>query len=264
MTLRGKGINLQVLTECICYLLFGYLLFQLTFSGGYLNYVTPRMKPYLYGMSALMLLWAVFTGRYLLTPRYRVRLARSFVFIIPILLLAFRPADPGGSSMVRSYESSGFSMGFGNGGTDAYPEDDTGQSSGEENPWYDLNGLDEAEKTITIADEDYYTWMYELSNFYEKYEGYTVVMKGFVFRTPDIQKKCDFALVRLSMWCCAADLTPIGFLVDSDSEVTFKDDDWVTVTGTFGISEHEESLILKAQSIEAAGKPEEEYVYPYF
>ena len=40
MTLRGKGINLQVLTECICYLLFGYLLFQLTYSGGYLNYVT--------------------------------------------------------------------------------------------------------------------------------------------------------------------------------------------------------------------------------
>ena len=241
MTLRGKGINLQVLTECICYLLFGYLLFQLTFSGGYLNYVTPRMKPYLYGMSALMLLWAVFTGRYLLTPRYRVKLARSFVFIIPILLLAFRPADPGGSSMVRSYENSGLSMGFGNGGgqmagnpgrktagstvrqtlpaaggesrgplsdgeagsglpdgentekdgysgTDAYPEDDTGQSYGEENPWYDLRGLDEAEKTITIADEDYYTWMYELSNFYEKYEGYTVVMKGFVFRTPDIQK----------------------------------------------------------------------------
>ena len=108
MTLRGKGINLQVLTECICYLLFGYLLFQLTYSGGYLNYVTPRMKPYLYGMSALMFLWAVFTGRYLLTPRYRVKMARSFVFIIPILLLVFHPADPRGSSMVRSYESSGF------------------------------------------------------------------------------------------------------------------------------------------------------------
>lgn len=219
--------------------------------------------------------------------------------------------------MVRSYESSGFSMSSGNGGgqmagnpgrqtagstvrqtlpaaggesrgpfsdgesgsglpdgentetdgysgTDAYPEDDTGQSSGEENPWYDLNGLDEAEKTITIADEDYYTWMYELSNFYEKYEGYTIVMKGFVYRAPDIQKKCDFALVRLSMWCCAADLSPIGFLVDSDNEVTFKDDDWVTVKGTFGISEDGASLILKVQNIEAAEKPEEEYVYPYF
>lgn len=54
MTLRGKGINVQVLTECICYLLFGFLLFHLTYSGRYLNYVTPRMKPYLYGMAAFM------------------------------------------------------------------------------------------------------------------------------------------------------------------------------------------------------------------
>jgi len=51
---------------------------------------------------------------------------------------------------------------------DAYPEDDSRQSSREENPWYDLNGLDEAEKTITIADGDYYTRIYELSDCYEK------------------------------------------------------------------------------------------------
>ena len=108
--------------------------------------------------------------------------------------------------MVRSYESSGFSMSSGNGGgqmagnpgrqtagstvrqtlpaaggesrgpfsdgesgsglpdgentetdgysgTDAYPEDDTGQSSGEENPWYDLKGLDEVEKTLRLQME---------------------------------------------------------------------------------------------------------------
>ena len=34
--------------------------------------------------------------------------------------------------------------------------------------------------------------------------------------------------------------------------------------GTFGISEDGASLILKAQNIEAAEKPEEEYIYPYF
>lgn len=50
---------------------------------------------------------------------------------------------------------------------DAYPEDDSRQSSREENPWYDLKGL--------------------------------------------------------SMWCCcAADLSPMSFLMDS--EVTFKED----------------------------------------
>ena len=134
----------------------------------------------------------------------------------------------------------------------------------DESPWYDLNGLDEDTKTITIADEDYYTWMYELSSFYEKYEGYTVVMKGFIYKDPEIEKISDFALVRLSMWCCAADLSPIGFLVDCSGTLDFKEDDWVVVKGTLEASADGETLMLKAQSIDKAEKPATEYVYPYF
>ena len=269
MILKGKGINVQVLTECVCYLLFGWLLFHLTYTGRYLNYVTPRMKPYLYGLAALMLLWAVLHGRYILTPQYRVNLSRAFVYIIPILLIAVRPAVSGGSDMVReydgSYESSAGETEYGGSyESSAGSGDSTVGTGGEESPWYDLNGLDEAAKTITIADEDYYVWMYELSSFYEKYEGYTVVMKGFVYRGPDIRKDCDFALVRLSMWCCAADLSPMGFLVYDDGEVKAEDDEWVTVKGTLGMTEDGSTITLKAQSIEAAEKPEEEYVYPYF
>lgn len=337
MMLKGKGWNLQVLTECCCYLIFGYLLFRLTYSGEYLNYVTPRMKPYLYGMSALMLLWTVLEGRNLLTPQYKANLSRSFVFIIPILLLAVRPAAPGGSSMIQNYDGPGISMAAGNGGgllsargnqttpsekkdsmadsqealeTDTPSENrtatkNTGSPEGiadesvdesvdeiagetadettdeaadetadetanetavneDESPWYDLNGLDEDTKTITIADEDYYTWMYELSSFYEKYEGYTVVMKGFIYKDPEIEKISDFALVRLSMWCCAADLSPIGFLVDCSGTLDFKEDDWVVVKGTLEASADGETLMLKAQSIDKAEKPATEYVYPYF
>lgn len=329
MMLKGKGWNLQVLTECCCYLIFGYLLFRLTYSGEYLNYVTPRMKPYLYGMSALMLLWTVLEGRKLLTPQYKANLSRSFVFIIPILLLAVRPAAPGGSSMIQNYDGSGISLAAGNGSgilsargnkttpsekkdfmadsqealkTDTPSENrtatkNTGSPEGitegiadesvdetadesadetadeaadetaaseDESPWYDLNGLDEDTKTITIADEDYYTWMYELSSFYEKYEGYTVVMKGFIYKDPEIEKISDFALVRLSMWCCAADLSPIGFLVDCSGILDFKEDDWVVVKGTLEASADGETLMLKAQSIDKAEKPATEYVYPYF
>lgn len=329
MMLKGKGSNLQVLTECCCYLIFGYLLFRLTYSGEYLNYVTPRMKPYLYGMSALMLLWTVLEGRNLLTPQYKANLSRSFVFIIPILLLAVRPAAPGGSSMIQNYDGSGISLAAGNGSgilsargnkttpsekkdfmadsqealeTDTPSENrtatkNTGSPEGitegiadesvdetadesvdetadeaadetaaseDESPWYDLNGLDEDTKTITIADEDYYTWMYELSSFYEKYEGYTVVMKGFIYKDPEIEKISDFALVRLSMWCCAADLSPIGFLVDCSGILDFKEDDWVVVKGTLEASADGETLMLKAQSIDKAEKPATEYVYPYF
>lgn len=304
MTLKGKGVNLQVLTECASYLIFGGLLFYLTISGGYLNYVTPRMKPYLYGMAFLMFLWAAVSGRYILTPQYRVRLLRSFVFIIPILLLAFRPAAPSESSMVGSYQNSRISA-AGNGGGqmsggfrqqpsppagqppqlsvssketvatasdseaaaasgDSGSQGNTTGQSDDGNGWYTLNGLDTATKTITIADDDYYTWMYELSSSYEKYIGYTVVIKGFIYRDPDILKQGDFALVRLSMWCCSADLTPMGFIVKSDKKVDFKDDDWVTVKGTLGVTKDGKSITLKAQSIKAAEKPEQEYIYPYF
>ena len=251
--------------------------------------------------------------------------AVSFVFIIPILLLAVRPAAPGGSSMIQNYDGPGISMAAGNGGgllsargnqetpsekkdsvadsqealeTDTPSENrtatkNTGSPEGitegiadesvdeiagetadetadetavneDESPWYDLNGLDEDTKTITIADEDYYTWMYELSSFYEKYEGYTVVMKGFIYKDPEIEKISDFALVRLSMWCCAADLSPIGFLVDCSGTLDFKEDDWVVVKGTLEASADGETLMLKAQSIDKAEKPATEYVYPYF
>ena len=280
MTLKGKGMNLQVLAECCCYLFFGHLLFQMTWSGDYLNYVTPRMKPYLYGMVLLMLLWAAVEGRYLLTPQYKIRLTRSCVLMIPILLISLRPGLSGGSSMIRDYASSKIASTPGTeeaaplqaegAGTEAggYLKEDFQDSavlaSDEERPWYALNGLDENTKTIVIADEDYYTWMYELGSFPEKYEGYTVEMKGFIYRSPEIKKEHDFALVRLSMWCCAADLAPMGLLVDNGGKQEFQDDTWVVVKGSFGITEYGSDPILKAQSIEPAEKPEVEYVYPYF
>ena len=113
MKINGKGLNLQVLAECLCYLLFGALLFRLTCSGRYLNYVTPRMKPYLYGLSLLMFFWAAARVRYLLTPHYRERLSRSVVFMIPVLLMAATPAAPGGGRMIQNYDGLSISAGRG-------------------------------------------------------------------------------------------------------------------------------------------------------
>lgn len=429
MKFRGKGINLQVLVECCCYLLFGIQLFHLTFSGAYLHYVTPRMKPYLYGMSILMILFAVVEGRRLLMPQYRVKLYRSFVFIFPILLLSFRPAVPSGSSMIRTGVGSpvanrgSFGPGL-NGNNDLGPKLNTGSTSGQnvlggsgqngtgqeslgqdgagqggsgqngtgqgglgqdgtgqggsgqngvgqggsgqngtgqggsgqngtgqsgsgqngvgqsgsvqnetglsgsvqngagqsgsvqngmnqndltqgssnqatnqtttgqagsgqstqadaptnsapinttssqdqqqDGPEYQLYGLDQKTKTVTVADDDFYTWLYELSEHPQKYIGYTIIMKGFIYQDPDVKKEGDFALVRLSMWCCAADLTPIGFVVDDGGKMKFKVDDWVTVKGTFEMTKDGSTQMLRAQDIKAAPKPKEEYVYPSF
>ena len=65
------AVNIQALVECTCYLIFGILLFYLTYSGKYLKYVTPRMKPYLYGLSVLMFIWTLAEGRFLLRNSHR-------------------------------------------------------------------------------------------------------------------------------------------------------------------------------------------------
>ena len=145
MRLEGRGINLQAGTECICLLLFGYLIFHLTYSGEYLNYVTPRMKPYLYGLSVLMVIWAAAEGRYLLAPQYKAKLARSFVLILPALMLSVHLPAPGESSMAKSYDNAGPFMAAGNGG----------RVSGEKKtpaPLPDITITETEEDTETAAD----------------------------------------------------------------------------------------------------------------
>lgn len=371
MKFKGKGINPEALIECLFCVIFGILLFSLTYTGKYMSFVTPRMKPYLYGLSVLMFFWAVMNARNILKPRYKNRMYHCLILVIPMLILADPPAPPDGSGMIRKYETISLpgapsakgahraggaapgSPGAGgqgvggqsagnesagsenaddegpiydgndgqapDGGTDgsgqtrqpiryasqgqvsqsgqaaagaqgqsgqtaAGAQGQTGQTGGSSNgaqssdpaagvpdqeadadSWYTLTGLDTKAKTINVSDDDFYTWMFELGVNPKKYDGYTITMKGFIYREADSMKKNEFALVRLSMWCCAADLTPIGLLVDSDGGIgtKFKENDWVVVTGKMKLSSAGD-LVLKAEHIEAAKKPEEEYVYPTF
>lgn len=380
MRLKGKGINPEALTESIFCIIFGILLFFLTYKGTYLSFVTPRMKPYLYGLSLLMILWAVMNARNILKPRYKSRMYHCLILVIPILILADPPPPPAGSGLIQKYAtvslpgapssngvrraggqgaggqgsggqgSGGQGQPVSSGGKDQKSQNTQtrqplqydaqgrllqsaeaksqgqsasgGGSQGQSAPgggsqgqsvsgggsqgqsgsgggsqgggqgagasgqsgaqsadpaagvpdqesdaaaWYTLNGLDPKAKTITISDDDFYTWMFELGVNAKKYNGYTITMKGFIYREADSMKKDEFALVRLSMWCCAADLTPIGLLVDNSGGIgtKFKENDWVLVTGKAELSSSGD-LVLKARHIEATKKPEEEYVYPTF
>ncbi len=296
MKLKGKGINVQALTESACYLLFGILLFRLTVTGGYLSYVTPRMKPYLYGLSALMVLWAAMGAGKIFRPKYKVRLFHCLVLGIPILILTVPPAPPAGSAAIKNYSSSsipgssseGAGIDYGSAseqetsGFDYY-EDETEAEQPDYSAGYDgsaddaaqtqsqqpellkgagLNGLDENARTITIADDDYYAWMTELGAHADKYQGYTVTMKGFVFLDLENRQENEFALVRLSMWCCSADMAPMGLMAYDSKGLSFKENDWVTVTGKLSVKDGYPTI--DADTMVAAEKPQQEYVYPYY
>lgn len=288
MRLRGKGLNLEALTESASYLIFGALLVRLTISGTYLNYVTPRMKPYLYGLSVLMFFWAAVSVRNLFRPRYKSRIKRCMVLILPILLLAVPPSSPTAGAMVKggagiprsspvetTQDTTQASDEYGYYGQDTLekPEDTLEEEQNYESqeaqpdnqaktPPPGLNGLNKDTKTITISDEDFSPWITELSNHPEAYDGYTVTLKGFVYLDLEDKKENEFAVVRLSMWCCSADLAPMGLVAVSNGKLPWEENSWITVTGKLAVKDG--YATLEAEKIEAAEKPSEEYVYPYY
>ena len=288
MRLRGKGLNLEALTESASYLIFGALLVRLTISGTYLNYVTPRMKPYLYGLSVLMFFWAAVSVRNLFRPRYKSRIKRCIVLILPILLLAVPPSSPTAGAMVKggagiprsspvetTQDTTQASDEYAYYGQDTLekPEDTLEEEQNYESqeaqpdnqaktPPPGLNGLNKDTKTITISDEDFSPWITELSNHPEAYDGYTVTLKGFVYLDLEDKKENEFAVVRLSMWCCSADLAPMGLVAVSNGKLPWEENSWITVTGKLAVKDG--YATLEAEKIEAAEKPSEEYVYPYY
>lgn len=288
MRLRGKGLNLEALTESASYLIFGALLVRLTISGTYLNYVTPRMKPYLYGLSVLMFFWAAVSVRNLFCPRYKSRIKRCMVLILPILLLAVPPSSPTAGAMVKggagiprsspvetTQDTTQASDEYAYYGQDTLekPEDTLEEEQNYESqeaqpdnqaktPPPGLNGLNKDTKTITISDEDFSPWITELSNHPEAYDGYTVTLKGFVYLDLEDKKENEFAVVRLSMWCCSADLAPMGLVAVSNGKLPWEENSWITVTGKLAVKDG--YATLEAEKIEAAEKPSEEYVYPYY
>jgi len=143
------------------------------------------------------------------------------------------------------------------------------QTNGPEDEYLaDLPGLDVPNKKITVSNDDFGLWFSEIYRNMEKYEGYTVVMTGFVFKDPEILKENEFVPARPMMSCCVADLAPAGLLCIYDKASELKAESWVTVEGTLFIGQYEYDGVkyddpqLTVTKITPAEEVEG-YVYPY-
>lgn len=125
-------------------------------------------------------------------------------------------------------------------------------------------GLDVKNKKITVRDEDFALWISELFINMEKYEGYQISIKGFVFKDPETMTSNEFVPARLMMSCCAADLAPFGLICKYDKVAELKEDAWVTVEGRIHIGKYidQDEPQVTVTRISPAEKPEQEYVYP--
>lgn len=302
----AKAFNPQIFLEFLCYCVFGGLIFYLVSSEKYLAYVTPRLKPYLYFTSIVMGVWALTALGRLFRPQHKLRSAHCFVLVIPIVLLLLPHAPVsaanlsgnyiGGSAFLNRSGQSALSMfpkqaavkDSAEGGTgspgglsitieNASSPEDKVQAEIIQEPLAKspagtkasvLPGLDIGNKKITVAHEDFSMWLTEMYTNLKKYQGYTVIMTGFVFKDPEFLKKNEFVPARLMMSCCVGDLAPAGILCNYAEADQLQAGAWVTVEGTLSLGQHEYDGILsdepqiKVTKITPA-EAVEGYIYPY-
>ncbi|MPW26732.1 TIGR03943 family protein [Alkalibaculum sp. M08DMB] len=243
MQTRVKAFNPQIFLEFLCYSAFAGLMLYLISSGKYLSYVTPRMEPYLYFTAIIMGIWALAVLGRMFRPQHKVRSMHCFVLVIPILLFLL-PHGPlstsdfsdnfiGGNTFANRREQNSNDLSL----EDRSPTDTTNLYTQTNVP--ELPGLDTVNKKITVSNDDFGKWLSEIHMNMEKYEGYTIIMTGFVLKNSEVLEEDEFILAHLIMSCCVADLAPAGLLCKHDDVSDLKNDTWITVEGTFFIGQYE-------------------------
>lgn len=273
-----RALNPQVALELLCYAVFGILLTYLIASGSYLNYVTPRLKPYLIFTILIMAVWSISGIKRLFQAKHRVRSMHCYVLALPILLLLLPHVALGTSDFTGNYVSGGtfVNQSAGQGGasgTGLSAEHGSGLTDDAAvralaARHYPLNGLDADNKHITISNTQYGQWVMEIYTNMEAYEGYTVTMTGFVFKDPSLFESNEFVPARLAMACCAADIAPMGLISRYDGAAMLASESWVTVEGQIVLSEFSANglniveAVVNVSSISPA-EPVDGYIYPF-
>jgi len=283
--MKGKELNYQVLIEISCFTVFFGVILHLVYTGKYLNYVTSKMMPYLIYIMAVMLIWIIFSIRNLYKPQYRKRVYHCFVLILPILLFVL----PHGTVSVESLSSKLIN---GNDLTSASTNDirenngalrdkdsknlskksnmdNESVGSGKyvtENVFGEeilLHGYDEENKKIIVSHDEFSQWFNEIYMNIDKYIGFKISIKGFVYKDLELDED-EFVPARLMMTCCAADLSPCGFVCKYNKASELEGDTWVTVEGTIIKKERNgiEDPQIDVNNISSAD-PTEDYIYPY-
>ena len=296
---RVKVLNPQKLLESLCCGFFAGLLVYLVRSEKYLSYVTPRMKPYLYFSALVMGIWAIVGLLRLFQPQYKTRSMHCFVLAVPVLMLLL-PHSPLEISdvAVKSTLVSGLptvidarpssdnwstkapgSKGIpdASAAKDNNAKDSSFKDSGSQNipntpaapdNASGLPGLDMQNKKITVSNDDFALWLAEIDSNSRQYEGYTIVMTGYVMNNFKIPKENEFIVSRLAMTCCIADVSPTGLRCIYDKASELGNESWVTVEGTLSIVEKQyNDITLKEPQIHVTNitptDPVEGYVYPF-
>jgi len=174
----------------------------LVFFGDYWRFLNPKFK-WLTGATAAMLL--IIGTVSIFKPNRRSSLSRIIIFLL--FLRVFTVGVTGSISFAN------FLSGF------------SGKEQIEEKSRLMLNGLEYIK--INLVELSLLCGTPESEKTANRY-----VVRGIVRRNQELDSLGQFALMRISVFCCLADAVAMGFRVQYDRPDEFADGQWVEVYGT--------------------------------
>lgn len=269
----------------------GLLLYELI-SGKIYYYVHPRYLPGLWLSVAVLVIFAISLLMERKRGRHNSSVSQYGLYAVPIVLALLFPVIQGGNGNIAIAQSSiGRDINNNtNAGQELSEEEDS--STDAEVTEADTNDAEEeidsfgnteivqpaepedksqkyavkAENgAVLISDEEYAAWYYDLYDYLDDFKGKRYQFTAQVFPLEGL-KENQFLAGRYIMTCCAVDLTGYGLISESDLAGGFKENEWLTVTGTIGEYEYNGMKVpyLTDIEVEKATAPKEEYVYYYY
>ena len=116
-----------------------------------------------------------------------------------------------------------------------------------------------------IMDDDTFTlWLTELYTKLDKWVGAEITVVGSVWKDSELFEPHDFALARMMMTCCAADMQPVGLLAQWSGAQELTDGEWVEITGTLSKKPYKAGFdpYIIVASVKKIDSPGREYIYP--
>lgn len=116
---------------------------------------------------------------------------------------------------------------------------------------------------IEMKDEWFIEKLQAINTFVENFQGKQIKMTGFVYRENGLPET-QFILGRMAMTHCIADISPYGIVSETVDAAQYKNDSWLTITGTIDQTMYHGQKVMKINidNIEPATAPTVPYVYP--
>lgn len=251
-------ITFAHIAQSLCLICFSATLMWSALSGCYTILTTPRAFVYLI-FAAILLFVLGICSLFGIIPVFAKDSKRILVSLIIPMLVILIPLQ-----MSKSVLDQGFTKSAG------FDEYASGRAiaiaSNRKNNKKTLRGLDVSNKKIIISDDDFGNWYDEIDHNLEKYQGYEIVVKGFISRENTLSKN-QVRISRQFMSCCILDMSPFGFVADFSKNLRFKNHQWVIVKanislGNIGVSGYShKGVVLKVESIKEISKAPSGYFY---